>query len=170
MLYKLLGILGIIIADQAIKTYLIWLLARDVVLVAPGLELIPQPVLFARANEFFNLIFTWNPGTSFSMLTSVGETAPWAIAVLTAAIIGFLTHRLFVGRVGRIEDTALVLIIGGALGNLIDRIRFGAVVDFLDFHWGVWHWPAFNFADIFICLGIAVYFYGLIKRDWYGKK
>lgn len=55
------------------------------------------------------------------------------------------------------ERTALALILGGALGNLIDRIRFGAVVDFLDFHLASLHWPAFNVADVCICLGVGLY-------------
>jgi signal peptidase II len=71
------------------------------------------------------------------------------------AIVTVLTYWL-----SRVESpllaVAIGLIIGGAIGNVIDRIRFGAVVDFLDFHVGSWHWPAFNVADSAICVGVAV--------------
>jgi signal peptidase II len=58
----------------------------------------------------------------------------------------------------------LALIIGGAFGNLIDRIRFGAVIDFLDLHVGGWHWPAFNVADMFIVIGVGLYIINMIFR------
>ena len=76
-------------------------------------------------------------------------------SVVAAAIVTVLTYWL-----SRVESPllagAISLIIGGAVGNVIDRIRFGAVVDFLDFHIGSWHWPAFNIADSAICVGVAV--------------
>ena len=67
-------------------------------------------------------------------------------------------------RASTYEKLPLAFIIGGALGNLVDRIRFGAVIDFLDFHIGEWHWPAFNVADIFIVIGVGLYIISMIFR------
>ncbi len=86
----------------------------------------------------------------------LGQSAPIVIIVLTAAIIGFLIHYMAY-RSKSFEKVPLLLIIGGAIGNLIDRCRFGAVIDFLDFHAFGWHWPAFNFADICIVVGVGLY-------------
>jgi signal peptidase II len=83
--------------------------------------------------------------------------------IITAFIIAFLAHRLFTNiNLAKWEKPALLMIVGGAIGNLIDRVRFGAVVDFLDVHIGTLHWPAFNVADIFISSGLMLYIYGLI--------
>jgi signal peptidase II len=108
------------------------------------------------ATSWFKFVFVWNPGTSFSLFRALGTAAPLILVVLTAAIIGFLGHFLFMRAKPR-EKLPLALIVGGALGNLIDRVRFGAVIDFLDFHIGNWHWPAFNIADICICIGVGLY-------------
>ena len=152
----LLIILGIVLLDQATKGFLINLITGRVPLAAPAWELIPVPYLMAHVTDFFNVVFTWNPGTSFSLFRALGESAPMIIIVLTSFVIGFLSYYMFCRAVSY-ERWPLAFIIGGALGNLIDRIRFGAVVDFLDFHIGGAHWPAFNVADIFICVGVGLY-------------
>ena len=74
------------------------------------------------------------------------------------------TVLLFECRAGKNERLPLAFIIGGALGNLIDRVRFGAVIDFIDWHIGDWHWPAFNVADIFIVIGVALYIINITFR------
>ena len=76
--------------------------------------------------------------------------------MVSAAIIGFILYYLIRHAKGY-ERVPLVMIAGGAIGNLVDRLRFGAVVDFLDFHIGAIHWPAFNVADIFITVGVLLY-------------
>ncbi len=152
----LLIILAIILLDQISKDILIALITGHVPLVAPAWELIPVPYLMAHVNDLFNVVFTWNPGTSFSMFRVLGETAPFVIIVATAFVIGFILYYLFV-RAMNYERLSLAFIAGGALGNLIDRVRFGAVIDFLDFHIGGAHWPAFNVADAFICIGVGLY-------------
>ena len=81
---------------------------------------------------------------------------PVVIIILTAFVIGIIGYYM-VRRAQSYERLPLAFIVGGAMGNLIDRVRFGAVVDFLDFHIGGYHWPAFNVADIFICLGVGLY-------------
>ena len=72
------------------------------------------------------------------------------------AVSVFLAFALWRGVRGQFETAAYIGLIGGALGNVIDRLRIGAVVDYLDFHWLGWHWPAFNFADVFVVVGAAL--------------
>jgi len=157
--------LGITLIDQLTKFYMLyWVTSGNVPLFGRAFDIVPHAYMMARVNSFFNIVFTWNPGTSFSMFRSVGEMAPVILIALTAAIIGYFAHSLLFRAHDKWEKMALSLIVGGAIGNLIDRVRFGAVVDFLDFHYTGIHWPAFNFADIFIVVGVAVYIGYLILR------
>ena len=149
-------ILAIILLDQVSKGALIALITGRVPSMAPAWELVPVPYLMAHVTNFFNVVFTWNPGTSFSLFRALGESAPIIIIFVTAFVIGFILYYL-IRRADSFERMPLAFIAGGALGNLIDRVRFGAVVDFLDFHIGGAHWPAFNVADAFICVGVALY-------------
>ena len=152
----LLIIFAIVLFDQLTKGILVKLITGGVPLSGAAWEIIPVPYLMAHVTNFFNVVFTWNPGTSFSLFRALGESAPIVIVMITAFVIGFLLFYAFV-RAAKYERVPLAFIIGGALGNLIDRIRFGAVIDFLDFHIGGAHWPAFNVADIFICVGVGLY-------------
>ncbi len=101
---------------------------------------------------FFNLVEVWNSGISFGMFRNLAY-GQWILsavsAVITLVMLGLLwrAHSSWVA-------SALSLIIGGAIGNLIDRIRFGAVADYLDFHAFGYHWPAFNVTDMAICAGV----------------
>lgn len=149
-------IFGTILLDQLTKGFLLYLITGTIPLSGAAWEIVPVPYLMAHVFDFFNIVFTWNPGTSFSMFRAIGEGAPIVLVVATAFVIGFILRYLFV-RARDYERVPLALIAGGALGNLIDRIRFGAVIDFLDFHIGGWHWPAFNVADICICVGVGLY-------------
>ncbi len=161
ILLPILVIIAVILADQFSKGVLLWLITGGVPLVGQAWEIVPNPYLMAHVWDFFNIVFTWNPGTSFSMFRALGEHAPIVIIGLTGFIIGFLGHYLFV-RAPQQERVPLALVVGGAIGNLIDRVRFGAVIDFLDFHIGTWRYPSFNIADICICVGI-----GLFILNWY---
>jgi signal peptidase II len=105
---------------------------------------------------FLNLVLVYNKGAAFSMFA---DAAGWqtpllaGFAVVASVIVGYLIVR---NPAKWLLCLGLALILGGALGNLIDRLRYGQVVDFLDFHaWG-WHWPAFNVADSAICVGAAI--------------
>ena len=100
----------------------------------------------------FSLVFGMNPGVSFSMFSDV----PWwgLTAFALAVVAGFAIWMWWETRL--LAVTGLGLIIGGALGNVVDRLRHGAVVDFLDFHIGNYHWPAFNLADTTIAIGVAL--------------
>ena len=103
---------------------------------------------------FFNLVLTYNRGISFGLFNT-----PSGINVLLFSLLAATIVTMLIIWLRRVESSLLAvaigLVIGGAIGNVIDRIRFGAVVDFLDFHIGSWHWPAFNVADSAICVGVA---------------
>ncbi len=103
----------------------------------------------------FNLVRAWNTGVSFSMFNNYGSLGAWLLSGMALLIVSFLLFWLKSEK-NRLAQAALGLIIGGALGNVIDRIRLGAVFDFLDFHIGESHWPAFNAADSFICIGAGI--------------
>jgi len=107
---------------------------------------------------FFNLVHVHNKGAAFSFLQGLPAnfTRPFFIvtSLLVLAVVGYLYWRLPPGA--RPAALGYSLIMAGALGNLYDRVRLGAVVDFLDFHWGRHHWPAFNVADSLVTLGAVV--------------
>lgn len=104
---------------------------------------------------FFSLVRAWNTGVSFSMFNNYGNVGAWALSAVALMIVVFLLVWLKTEK-NTVAQVALGMIIGGAIGNVIDRIRLGAVFDFLDLHIGENHWPAFNLADSFICIGAAV--------------
>jgi signal peptidase II len=132
---------AIVLADQLSK----WLvLARFV----PGERM--------ELTGFFNLVLVFNKGAAFSFLA---DAPGWQTPVLVAFALGaaVLVSVLLVRSPGRrLFCAGLALILGGALGNVIDRLRFGHVVDFLDLHAGGWHWPAFNVADSAITVGAVL--------------
>jgi signal peptidase II len=131
---------SIVLADQVTKfVVLAWL--------APGER--------REVTEFFNLVLVFNKGAAFSFLSQAsGWQTPLLIAFALAAAV--IVSVLLVRSPGRrMLSAGLAMILGGALGNLIDRLAFGQVVDFLDFHAFGWHWPAFNVADSAITLGAA---------------
>jgi signal peptidase II len=102
---------------------------------------------------FFNLVHVWNTGAAFSFLAGAGGWQRYFFIVLTLGVSTWLAFMLRSPR-GRAESLAYSLILGGALGNLVDRILRGYVVDYLDFYIKEWHWPAFNLADSSITLGV----------------
>ena len=110
---------------------------------------------FEAVTSFFNLCHVRNTGAAFSFL---GDAGGWQVLFFSLiAIVGSTVILLMLWRNNHrvFFSLCLTLILGGALGNMIDRITLGFVIDFLDFHYGNWHWPAFNAADIFICCGAA---------------
>jgi signal peptidase II len=116
------------------------------------LDLQARPI---AVTPFFNLVMVWNKGVSFGMLNSLGPLAPWLLSGVALAVVIALLFWLRRSE-NAVMATGLGLVIGGALGNVVDRVRYGAVVDFLDFHVAGWHWPAFNLADAGICVGAGL--------------
>jgi len=126
--------------DQAAK---LWLAAK----LPPGGRI--------RLAPFLDLVHVRNPGVAFGVFS--GTRPEWLLLALT--FLGWLVLfglAIWFSPRGRRSHLALGLALGGAAGNLIDRLRFRGVVDFLDFHWGRLHWPAFNLADASLCVGFAL--------------
>ena len=115
--------------------------------------------------DLFSLTYIRNTGAAFGILSGSAAAfrLPFLLLFSTVAIvfIVLMLRRLPDRETGLI--TALAFILGGAIGNLIDRIAYGEVIDFLDFYWSRFHWPAFNLADSFITIGVLITVYYLIK-------
>jgi signal peptidase II len=106
---------------------------------------------------YFNLTYVHNTGAAFSFLSDAGGWQRWlfaGLAVVMSSIIGLWLARL--KQHETLMAVALALVLGGAIGNLIDRVAYGYVIDFLDVYYQDWHWPAFNIADSAICVGVAL--------------
>lgn len=142
----------ILFADQIVKEWMLGILAQNPF----GL----------RVTSFFNIVMVWNRGVSFGLFNApdAHQAQRWILAVfaLVAAIALFIWLRR---EPSPSLAVAVGLISGGALGNGIDRLRFGAVADFFDFHAFGWHWPAFNVADAAIVLGVAWLLIGNLQAD-----
>ena len=137
-----LGIaLYISLLDQATK----WLILERIMVPPRPIEVWP----------IFNLVLVRNRGVSFGLLNSASEWTPILLSAFAVAVSLFLVAWL--RRIDtRLLAVAIGLVIGGALGNVVDRLRHGAVVDFLDLHIGGFHWPAFNVADASITVGVLL--------------
>ena len=105
---------------------------------------------------FFNWVLTFNPGAAFSFLSDAGGWQRWFFTVLSLAVSVWIIVLLRKHSSEFRLSLALTLVLGGALGNVIDRIRFGAVVDFIQWHVAGYYWPAFNLADSAITLGTVL--------------
>ncbi|CAO5680135.1 MAG: Lipoprotein signal peptidase [Holosporales bacterium] len=107
--------------------------------------------------SFFNLVHVKNLGVSFSLFSNKWAYGPYLLVALQTIVVLFLLSMLFKSACTKIR-LSLCMIVAGALGNIVDRLMHGGVIDFLDFHAMGYHWPAFNVADIFIVLGVGSYF------------
>ena len=105
---------------------------------------------------FWNWVLAFNPGAAFSFLADAGGWQRWFFTVLALGVSGWIVVMLRQHRNDFRLSLALTLVLGGAVGNVIDRLRFGAVVDFIQWHVAGYYWPAFNLADSAICLGAAL--------------
>ena len=129
-----------VLADQLTKAAALSLLSQGTAVpVLPG----------------FNLALGFNTGASFGMLGGIMTGKPLLMAALTGALTIAFAVMAFRAQPA-LERAGFALVVGGALGNIIDRLRQGAVTDFLDFYWRDWHWPTFNVADIAITLGTVL--------------
>lgn len=129
-----------VVADQLTKAAALSLLSQGTAIpVMPG----------------FNLALRFNMGASFGMMGGIMAGKPLLMAALTGALTLAFAVMAFRAQ-HALERAGFALVVGGALGNIIDRLRQGAVTDFLDFYWRDWHWPTFNVADICITLGAVL--------------
>lgn len=141
MIWGLFAALCVLVADQASKFYV-------------NAELLENK-MGIMYTSFFNVIRAWNTGVSFSLFNDWGEWGVWALSAFAAIVVVMLLVWMYREK-NVFVQVALGFIVGGAIGNIVDRIRFKAVFDFLDFHIGENHWPAFNVADSFICIGTVL--------------
>ena len=113
---------------------------------------IEQP---AEITSFFNLVLVWNYGISFGIGNDGTIEGRWLFITLAVGICMVLLYMLLT-TTSRMKAYTIALVLGGAVGNIIDRVRYGAVVDFIDIHLAGFHWPAFNIADSAICIGVVL--------------
>lgn len=119
-----------------------------------------------EVTSFFNLVLVYNRGAAFSFLAEAGGWQKWFFLALALGISAWIVGMIKRHSGEKLLCMALSLILGGALGNVIDRVIYGAVVDFLDFHAAGWHWPAFNVADSAITLGAALLVWEQLFPSW----
>ena len=135
---------GVILLDRLTKLLIIQNLR-----VGQGMPVVPG---------FFDIVFVLNPGAAFGFLATLSDEVRNPLFILIsilAVILIVFYHMRYLGS-HRLVSGALGLVLGGAVGNLIDRLHYGMVVDFLDVHVGVYHWPAFNVADSAISIGVSL--------------
>ena len=113
---------------------------------------------------YFNLVMVYNQGAAFSFLANSGGWQRWFFSGLASVVSLVIIWMLHKNATQRLFCWALTLILGGAVGNLIDRVLYGHVIDFLDFHIGTLHWPAFNVADSAITVGAALFVLYELRR------
>lgn len=136
---------GALAAALAVDFVTKWLILNIVMVPPRTIEIAP----------FFNLTLGFNTGVSFGMFREFFLDHPLVLAGIKMVIVaGLLVWAMRTAR--STETVSLGLIAGGAVGNVLDRMRQGAVTDFLDFHVGNWHWPAFNMADVMITMGVVL--------------
>ncbi|HQK99269.1 MAG TPA: signal peptidase II [Smithellaceae bacterium] len=151
LLIFILGAAAIIVLDQITKSAIVSrFVLHEAYPVIPG---------------FFNLVYVMNPGAAFGFLAAASETFRFVFftAITLAALLLIVYYLVKTPLRSAMLVWALAFIFGGALGNLIDRLRFGAVVDFLDVYLGSAHWPAFNVADSAITIGAALVIWDMIS-------
>ena len=137
--------LGVLVADQASK----WFMLYEV-----GLPAVGHIPLLSVGPFGFDLTMVWNRGVTFGMFAGDSMATQAVLGLLALAVAGFLL-RWMARAENRLTALALGAVVGGAVGNVIDRARFGAVADFFDAHAFGWHWYVFNVADAGIVLGVA---------------
>lgn len=139
-----------------------WLIAAAVIVVLDQLTKVWMNKLLQmgqaiRLTSFLNLVMAYNKGAAFSFLASASGWQRYFFTGISIIAILFILYFMKKNAGQKLFCWALALILGGAIGNLIDRVLYGHVIDFIDFHVGTWHWPAFNVADSAITIG-AIFF------------
>jgi signal peptidase II len=146
-----------------------WLAIAALVLLIDQLTKITVVRLFSygesqAVTSFFNLVLIYNKGAAFSFLSTESGWQRYLFTGLGIAAALFIIFLLKRHAGQRMFCTALALILGGAIGNVVDRIAYGHVIDFLDFYMRNWHWPAFNIADSAICVGAVLFVIDELRR------
>lgn len=119
--------------------------------------------------SFFNIVRAHNPGAAFSFLAGASGWQRWFFTAIGVGAAVFIIWLLRAHAGQRLFSFALTLILGGAIGNVVDRLQHGYVVDFLDFHWAGWHFPAFNIADSGITVGAVLLILDELRRMRRGR-
>ena len=151
--YRILAIISVVILalDQATKLY-----------VDANFRLHESmPVI----RGFFNLTYVRNKGAAFGILADNAVRIPFFITVSIVAMLGILWYLNRIRNDQKLTVFSLSLVFAGAFGNLIDRVRLGEVIDFLDVFWQLYHWPAFNVADSAITVGVTLLFIDMWRED-----
>lgn len=147
-----------------------WLGIAFIIVLLDQLSKITVETLFVYGEErvvtgFFNLVLAYNTGAAFSFLSNQGGWQRYFFTAIAIGAVGFIVYLLRKHAGQRLFCWALALIMGGAIGNVIDRVAYGHVIDFLDFHWqGIGHFPAFNIADIAISVGAILFIFDELRR------
>lgn len=146
-----------------------WLTIATIIVLLDQLSKVMIAKLLAKAGHltitsFFNLVLAYNKGAAFSFLASESGWQRYMFTGISAAASLFLIYLLKRHAGQKLFCWGVALILGGAIGNLIDRVLYGHVIDFLDFHAAGWHWPAFNVADSAICIGAVIFVLDELRR------
>ncbi|MBF0157911.1 MAG: signal peptidase II [Magnetococcales bacterium] len=149
LLYGGLLAAGVALVDQLTKLWAVEALAHRTVTIVTG---------------FFDLELVHNLGAAFGLFSSWPELWRHALLIGVAVVATAVITRLLWQSSSRLEATTLALVLGGAIGNLIDRLRLGWVIDFIHWHWYQWSWPVFNIADSAITVGIALLLWQQFRR------
>jgi signal peptidase II len=151
--YRLLAIVScvVLILDQATKFYV-----DSHFRVHESLTVLP---------DFFHLTYVRNKGAAFGIFADSAVRIPFFITVSLVAALGILWYMRRLRDEQRLLNFSLALIFAGAVGNLIDRVRLGEVIDFIDVHWYRYHWPAFNVADSAITVGVCLLLVDLWREE-----
>ncbi|MGE4544620.1 MAG: signal peptidase II [Pedobacter sp.] len=138
----------VVVVDQVTK----WLIVQNFRM-HEALPVIPN---------FFDLVYVRNKGAAFGILADTGFRVPFLLTTTMVAVVFLVWFYRQLKPEQVLSRSALSMVLGGAVGNLIDRLRLGEVIDFLDVHWFQHHWPAFNVADSAICVGVGM----LLLAQW----
>ena len=139
-------------------------LALDQASKTAALTWLMDPPRVMPVTPFLNFVLSFNTGVTFGLGRELGVEGAWLLAAVAVAVVALLM-RWLARSDGWVETVAIGLVIGGALGNVVDRLRQGAVTDWLDLHYAGWHWPTFNLADVAIVSGVTLLLFApLLQR------
>lgn len=152
------------------KRLIFWLILAAVIIILDQITKlwISRSFVYGESmavTDFFNLVLVHNSGAAFSFLSNAGGWQRWLFTAIAAVASVWITWLINKHQQEILFCLALTLILGGALGNLIDRAAYGYVVDFLDFYWNTYHFPAFNIADSAVTCGAALLLWESFKKS-----